>query len=96
MVAMGLFGLILERLIFRHTLTDHMTGLTVSLGIIMVVENLAAARKLTAAWRDDYNHYRPHSSLGYVAPVEFAARCAASVRATPSLQQHSGTTLVPS
>lgn len=61
-----------------------------------VFENLAAARKLTAAWRDDYNHYRPHSSLGYVAPVEFAARCAASVRATPSLQQHSGTTLVPS
>jgi len=43
MAAMGLFGLILERLIFRHTLTDHMTGLTVSLGIIMVVENLAAA-----------------------------------------------------
>jgi putative transposase len=61
-----------------------------------VFENLAAARKLTAAWRDDYNHYRPHSSLGYVAPSEFAARCAASVRATPSLQQHSGITLVPS
>ena len=61
-----------------------------------VFENLAAARKLTAAWRDDYNHYRPHSSLGYVAPAEFAARCAASVRATPSLQQHSGTTLIPS
>lgn len=43
MVGMGLFGLVLERLIFRHTLTDHMTGLTVSLGVIMVVENLAAA-----------------------------------------------------
>lgn len=61
-----------------------------------VFDNLAAARKLTQAWRDDYNHYRPHSSLGYVTPVEFAARCAASVRATPSLQQHSGTTIVPS
>ena len=61
-----------------------------------VFESLAAARKLTAAWRDDYNHHRPHSSLGYVTPAEFAARCAASVRATPSLQQHSGTTLIPS
>ena len=61
-----------------------------------VFESLVAARKLTQAWRDDYNHHRPHSSLGYVTPVEFAARCAASVRPTPSLQQHSGTTLVPS
>jgi transposase InsO family protein len=61
-----------------------------------VFESLAAARKLTAAWRDDYNHHRPHGSLGYVAPSEFAARCAASVRATPSLQQHSGTNLAPS
>jgi putative transposase len=61
-----------------------------------VFESLAAARELTAAWRDDYNHHRPHGSLGYVAPAEFAARCAASVRAMPSLQQHSGTTLIPS
>lgn len=43
MVAMALFGLLMERLIFRHTLTDHMAGLTVSLGIILVVENLASA-----------------------------------------------------
>lgn len=41
-------------------------------------ENLSAARKLTAAWKDDYNHYRPHSSLGYMTPAEFAARCTAS------------------
>jgi transposase InsO family protein len=62
-----------------------------------VFENLPAARKLTALWRDDYNHERPHSSLGYVTPVEFAARCAASApksaSATPqptsALQQHS-------
>ncbi|MFO0792272.1 MAG: transposase [Pirellulales bacterium] len=40
-----------------------------------VFESLAAARELTAAWRDDDNHYRPHSSLGYVTPTEFAARC---------------------
>jgi transposase InsO family protein len=58
-----------------------------------IFESLAAARSLTAAWRHDYNHYRPHSSLGYLTPAEFAARCAASVRATPSLQQHSGISL---
>ena len=25
--------------------------------------NLRHARKLIAVWRDDYNHYRPHTSL---------------------------------
>jgi len=55
-------------------------------------ENLAAAGKLTKAWREDYNAWRPHSSLGYKTPVEFAARCVASATATPALQQHSGIT----
>ena len=54
-----------------------------------VFESVPAARRLTAAWREDYNHVRPHSSLGYVAPVEFARRCAAYATATPTLQQHS-------
>jgi transposase InsO family protein len=54
-----------------------------------VFESLSAAKRLTRQWREDYNHARPHSSLGYMTPAEFAARCAASVRATPSLQQHS-------
>lgn len=62
---------------------------------IEVFDNLAAARQMTRAWKEDYNHHRPHSSLGYVPPAEFAARCAVSVRATPSLQQHSGNTTQP-
>ena len=37
-------------------------------------DNLEAARKLTTAWREDYNQSRPHSSLGYLTPNEFAAR----------------------
>lgn len=53
-----------------------------------VFDNLAAARSLTAAWREDYNHHRPHSSLGYQTPGAFAAACAASAPATPPLQQH--------
>ena len=53
-------------------------------------ESLSAARRLTGLWRDDYNHHRPHSSLGYQTPAEFAARCVASVPPTASLQQHTG------
>ena len=34
--------------------------------------NLADAREKIAAWRDEYNGERPHSSLGYRTPNEFA------------------------
>lgn len=57
-------------------------------------ESPAAARKLTAAWREDCNHHRPHGSLGYVAPAEFAARRRASVRPTAS-HQHGGDVTQP-
>ena len=46
-------------------------------------ESLAAARKLTAKWKDDYNYYRPHGSLRYVAPAVFADRCTASATESP-------------
>lgn len=65
-------------------------------------ENVSSARTQTAFWRKDYNHHRPHSSLGYMTPVEFAARCVSasapgSASATPQppppLQHtHSGLT----
>jgi len=35
--------------------------------------NLAEARMLIEDWRQDYNHVRPHSSLNYLTPMEFAA-----------------------
>ena len=35
-------------------------------------ENLCDARRKIAAWRVDYNQERPHSSLGYRTPAEFA------------------------
>jgi transposase InsO family protein len=53
-----------------------------------VFESLGAARQLTLAWKEDYNERRPHSSLGYQTPAQFAAACAASAPAAPALQQH--------
>ncbi len=34
--------------------------------------DLAQARSVIEAWREDYNTYRPHSALGYKTPKEFA------------------------
>jgi putative transposase len=36
-------------------------------------QNLFDARRKIAAWRTEYNEERPHSSLGYKTPNEFAA-----------------------
>ncbi len=41
-------------------------------------QNLFDARRKIAAWRKEYNEERPHSSLGYRTPKEFAAAEAAS------------------
>ena len=37
--------------------------------------HLDELRYIADRWRMDYNHYRPHSSLGYMAPAAFAAKC---------------------
>lgn len=58
--------------------------------------NLAEARWFARRRHQEHNHERPHSSLGYQTPAQFAARlgslqaaaCAASAPATPALQQH--------
>jgi putative transposase len=34
--------------------------------------SLPDARKKIAAWRDEYNERRPHTSLGFKAPAEYA------------------------
>ncbi len=41
-------------------------------------QNLFDARRKIMAWRKEYNEERPHSSLGYRTPKEFAAAEAAS------------------
>ena len=35
-------------------------------------QNLFDARRKITLWRREYNEIRPHSSLGYQTPVEFA------------------------
>ena len=40
--------------------------------------NLFDARRKIAAWREEYNERRPHSSLGYRTPLEFAQVAAGS------------------
>jgi putative transposase len=39
--------------------------------------SLFEARAKIGAWKEEYNEERPHSSLGYLAPREFARRIAA-------------------
>ncbi|KAB1112942.1 IS3 family transposase [Neorhizobium galegae] len=36
------------------------------------------ARSAIAEWADDYNHFRPHSSLGYQTPADYAGTIAAT------------------
>ncbi|GIX00974.1 MAG: hypothetical protein KatS3mg111_4306 [Pirellulaceae bacterium] len=49
--------------------------------------NLAEARWFARRRQHEHNHERPHSSLGYRTPSEFAAGCAAaSAPAAPPLQ----------
>ena len=49
-----------------------------------IFDNLMAAKRLTEAWQGNYNNRRPHSSLGYKTPAEFARGCFPSVACAPS------------
>jgi transposase InsO family protein len=57
--------------------------------------NLAEARWFAVRRLKEHNEERPHSSLGYRTPAQFAAACVASAPATPALQQHTRVPLTP-
>jgi transposase InsO family protein len=42
---------------------------------INIFWSLAQARMVITDWKDDYNHRRRHSSLGYQTPAVYAAAC---------------------
>jgi putative transposase len=46
--------------------------------------SLGDARRIIEAWRMDYNTVRPHSSLGYLTPEEYAAAIAARPASPPT------------
>ena len=43
-----------------------------------IFADLLEAKSLASHWRDEYNHRRPHSSLGYAPPSVYASRLAAA------------------
>jgi transposase InsO family protein len=45
--------------------------------------SLSHMRSVIDNWREDYNHHRPHSTLGYVPPAVFAASMLAAPRKPP-------------
>lgn len=40
-----------------------------------IFRNGREAQEVVENWRREYNEFRPHSSLGYLTPAEFVARC---------------------
>ena len=39
---------------------------------VYIFKTLKEVREISHAWIEDYNHHRPHSSLGYLSPIDFA------------------------
>jgi len=48
-------------------------------------DTLFEAKVLIDDWRLEYNHYRPHMSLGYLTPAEFARTWRAEHQHDPEL-----------
>ena len=53
-----------------------------------VFANVAEAKALASSWQSDYNHHRPHSSLGYQTPAAFSAACGLACSATLRKPNH--------
>jgi putative transposase len=58
-------------------------------------QNLFDARRKIAAWKIEYNEERPHSSLGYRTPKEFAAQQAAGFYTAERGARDSNAVLAP-
>jgi putative transposase len=56
--------------------------------------NLAEAKVINEAWRREYNTERPHSSLGYLTPLEFKAQWQRTQMATADGQKRPSLSLL--
>ena len=54
--------------------------------------NLHEAKVIVEQWRLEYNHKRPHSSLGSLPPAKFAENCIPTVSATPQPSEYNSLT----
>jgi transposase InsO family protein len=54
--------------------------------------NLREAKVIVEQWRQEYNHRRPHSSLGSLPPAKFAENCIPAVSATPQPPKYNSLT----
>jgi putative transposase len=53
-----------------------------------VFYSVKEAKVIVENWRLDYNNHRPHSSLNYMTPAAFAARCIPSASPTAQPQEY--------
>jgi putative transposase len=60
-----------------------------------VFEDGRHAQMVVESWRKEYNEERPHSSLNYMTPAEFAAHCRNSGRPTAFLRSGNACPLRP-
>jgi len=51
--------------------------------------SLAQARSVLAAWRKDFNEVRPHSSLGYLTPRDYARTLSGEIGRRAAHPDHS-------
>jgi len=65
---------------YIESFNSHLRDECLDREIFVSMEEL---RYVAERWRLDYNHHRPHSSLGYMTPAAYAAICRASAPACP-------------
>ena len=71
---------------FNRRLEDELLKREIFTGVV-------EAQQLAERWRQEYNHRRPHSALGYETPAAFAARCVGPDSAALRPEQHTQRTM---